>query len=207
MNRRRFLAGATGALPALFAGCINSASNADDGADDDSDDGSSDGDDNSDRGGDDDTVPVLTDYEVSDHVAVPDAERTSDTDAWGLFVASADAAERYYSDVEDDVAAFVEDTDFEAGDRLVFLQAYAPQTCYELVLDGEPHVSTNGIPTVEAAVERTASEDEPCGDAMTAVEVLLRLSFDLEASSTDVLEAEIGGHQDEPEELTLEAER
>lgn len=229
MHRRGFLAGTGVALPALLAGCLNSASTADDdgnGSGQDGDgsdgdgagdaDGSSGDDSNGDTGGDSsgntsgekDSVPVITGYEVSESVAEPDAERTDGTDAWGLFVASEDAAERYYGDVEDDgVATFVEKADFEGGDRLVYLQAYGPQTCYAMALDGDPFVSSNGTPTVEAIVERTAGEDEFCGDAMTLVEVLLRITFDLDASTTDVLEAEIAGSQDQPEELTLEARR
>lgn len=227
MHRRRFLAGTSLVLPAVLAGCLNSASSSDDddGDGDDGNAGNSDGSDangssnddsNGDTGddssgntsGEKDSVPVITGYEVSDSVAAPDAERTDGTDAWGLFVASEDAAERYYGDVEDDgVATFVEKTDFEGGDRLVYLQAYGPQTCYEMTLDGDPFVSSNGVPTVEAVVERTAPEDQPCGDAMTLVGVLLRLSFDLDASTIDVLEAEIDGSRDQPEELTLEARR
>jgi hypothetical protein len=194
MNRRRFLAGASVVLPAAFAGCL------DDGNDETGTDGTG--------NGDQDSVPILTGHEVSDHVASPDAERTSDMDAWGLFVASRDAAETYYGHVDDEgVRAFVDETDFESGDRLVYLEAYAPQTCYEMSLAEDPYVAENGLPTVETTVERLADDDEPCGDAMTAVDVLLRLSFDLEGGSTDVVEAHVTGHRDEPEELLLEAER
>lgn len=197
MNRRRFLAGASVVLPAAVAGCLNDGNDADDetgtgGAGD----------------GDQDSVPILTGHDLSDHVATPDAERNSDTDAWGLFVASRDAAEEYYGEIDDeDVRAFVEETDFGSGDRLVYLEAYAPQTCYEMVLADDPHVAENGLPTVETAIDRLADDDVACGDAMTPVDLLLRLSFDPEGGSTDVVEARVASYRDDPEELTLEAER
>lgn len=205
MNRRGFIAGAGVAVPTLLAGCLNAASP---GEDDGGEGGDSTDGDGSDGGDDEDTVPVLTGHQVSQGVATPDVERSSDMDAWGLFVASREAADTYYGDADDEqVTSFVEETAFDAGERLVFLQAHAPQTCYELVLDGDPYVASNGIPTVEGVTERTAPEDQACGDAMTPVEVLLRLSFDPDAGPTDVLEAKISGHRDRSEALTLEAER
>lgn len=219
MNRRRFLAGASVVLPATFAGCLDGGNAADDGGSDDGTPGGSDGnesdhesdgsgDDGGDSGGDEDSVPILTGHEVSEQVATPDAERTSDMDAWGLFVASRDAAEEHYGEVDDeDVQAFVDETEFESGDRLVYLEVYAPQTCYELALAGDPYVAENGLPTVEAAIDRLADDDVACGDAMTPVDLLLRLTFDLEGGSTDVVEARVASYRDDPEELMLEAER
>lgn len=128
-----------------------------------------------------DAVPVLRGHAVSDRASTPDAERHSEMDPWGLFVATRETAEAYFGDGDeagsDDVRGFIDRTAFEDGDRLLYIQAYAPQTCYELALDGAPSVAEDGRPRVETAVRRTASDEVPCGDAVTAVRLLLRLSF------------------------------
>lgn len=129
-------------------------------------------------------------------------------DAWGLFLASEEVAEQYFGDAEDaaSVQSFVDATEFEDGDRLVYLQAYGRQTCYALEIEGEPFVAENGLPRIEAGVARTAGPDQPCGDAITPVRTLLRLSFDLEAGSPDVVGVKIAGDMDGTAELLLEAE-
>ncbi|MEF8812591.1 MAG: hypothetical protein V5A55_02075 [Halovenus sp.] len=201
MNRRTFLAG-TGLAIAGLAGCLSNGEGPgtdDDGTDDSGDDGDA------------DSVPVLTDYAVSDHVVAPDAERNSDMDAWGLFLATRDAAEGYFGAVDgsgaEAVRTFIDETAFDAGDRLLYIQAFARQTCYDLVLEGEPAVGANGLPGVRVGLDRTAPEDEPCGDAITPVDLLLRLSFDLDAGSTDVVEVQVSGSLNDPEDLLIEAER
>lgn len=197
---RRTLLATTGVATVAGAGCLATEPSADDSPG--SGDGTGDGDP--------DTVPDLTGHAVSDRAAVPDAERHSDTDARGLFVSSHEAAERYYADPdgsEDGAGAFVEETDFEGGETLVFVEAYAPQTCYRLGLESDPRVGSDGLPTVQARVDRTAPEDDPCGDALTAVRLLLRLSFDPDGPPADAVEVAVSGHRDEPEELLLEAER
>lgn len=216
---RRTLLGTAGALPVASAGCLAGNSNdvpsgdaSGDGSGDGSDGSPSDGDGSNDDGsGDRDAEPTLMDFEVSEYALAPDAERHSDMDAWGLFVASAEAADTYYGDLDgqhaEEVRSFVEETEFGAGDTLLFAEAYAPQTCYELVLESDPHVAENGLPAVDAVVDRLVPEDEPCGDAMTAVQLLVRLSFDPEGAPADVVEVTISGHRDQPEELFLEAER
>lgn len=155
-------------------------------------------------------VPVLTDYTVSDHAVTPDGERYSDMDTWGLYLASHEAAEEYFGDVEADgadaVRTFVDETMFQSGERLLYVHAYAPQTCYELVLDGEPHVAEDGDPVVRTELDRTAGEDEACGDAVTAVRVLLRLSFDPDGGTARRVDVHVAGTQDTTEVLTLEAQ-
>lgn len=198
ISRRRFIHGAAAAT-VLTAGCLAEGG-----------DGGSDGSGGSDGGSDRDSVPVLTGHEVSEDAVRPASEQYSDMDAWGLFIASSSAAEQHFGDAEGSgaasVRAFVDATDFENGERLVYLQAYGRQTCYALEIEGEPSVADNGLPRVEAGVTRTAAPDEPCGDAITAVRALLRLSFDLDAGSPDVVEVEIAGHVGGTAELLLEAE-
>lgn len=128
-----------------------------------------------------DSVPALTGYEVSDAAVRPSAERPDEQDAWSLFLASRDAADRYFDDPDEAtkaaveaVRAFVEATEFEAGDGLLYVEAYGPQTCYELVLEVEPEVAENGLPTVVVRVDRTEPEDAACGDAVTLVHLLVR---------------------------------
>lgn len=203
MNRRRFLAGVSIALPGAGAGCIsNSDDPDDDGATDDG--GSSDD-------SDDDSVPVLTEYTVSEEVVTPDVEQFSHMDAGGILIATRDVAQQYFSAVKesgsDSVDAFIEETDFDAGDRLLYVRAFGSQTCYELVLSEEPSVADNGHPLVQTGVGRTAPADQPCGDAITPVRMLLRLSFDPDAGSVAVVEVQVSGGKSETEELLLEAER
>lgn len=145
-----------------------------------------------------DSVPALTGYEVSDAAVRPSVERPDDRDSWGLFVASREAADEYFGDSDEAdesdaeaVRAFVDETDFDAGDRLLYVEAYAPQTCYELRLEGEPRIAENGLPLVAVRVDRTEPDDAPCGDAVTLVHLLVRLSFDLDAGPTDVVEVRV----------------
>lgn len=197
---RRSVLGGLAATITASAGCLGRA---------DSEDGA--GDDGSGDDGDRDSVPVLTVHTVSEHAVTPDSEHTSDLDAWGRFVASRDIAEAYWSDAEgtgaEAVRTFVEDTAFDDGDRLLYLQAYGPQTCYDLALEADPEIGENGLPQVRASIGRTAPEDEPCGDAITTVRLLLRLSFDPEAGTADVVEVTVTEDEGESEELLLEARR
>lgn len=224
MHRRTALAGAGTALTLALAGCVQQLgdANADDPSAGDADrqpdgpaasgpnDNDSDTGDDSDAG-DEDAVPVLTDFAVSDEAVQPDVERTSDMDAWGAFIASHDAAVAAFGQVDADeyevACEFLDETDFEAGDRLVYVEAYAPQLCYELRPAAEPAVADNGITQLPLEVNRTAPPDEACGDAITAVDLLLRLSFDLEAADPDVVTVHVAGHRDQAEELVLEAAR
>lgn len=223
MHRRTALAGAGTALTLAVAGCIQQLGDADaddptaddanrqpDGpaASDPADDAESDAGDDSDTG---DAAPVLTDFAVSDEAVQPDVEHTSDMDAWGAFIASYDAAVAAFGHVDGDenetACGFLDETDFEAGDRLVYVEAYAPQLCYELRLATEPAVADDGIPQLDLEVNRTAPPEEACGDAITPVDLLLRLTFDPEAPDPDVVAVRVGGHRDRAEELELEALR
>lgn len=90
----------------------------------------------------------------------------------------------------------------------MYVQAFESQTCYELVLGEEPSISTNGLAVVDTELNRTAPADESCGDAITPVEVLVRLSFDPDGQPADVVVVEVtesdGSQQ---ESFRLEAER
>lgn len=199
VSRRSVLAGGATAF-ALLAGCVAEGTNGG---------GDSDGDDGNGSDGESDGVPVLTDFAVSEEIVVPDEERFSDMDPWAAFLASDAAAEDVFGHVEDGAGAatFIDETEFDAGETLLFVEAYGPQTCYRLALDGDPQVAENGLPTVAATVERTAPSNELCGDAVTAGHLLLRLSFDPEAPAPDVVEVTVDEANGEPEELLVEAQR
>lgn len=159
-----------------------------------------------------DAQPILTGYTVSEYTVRPTVEHTSDMDAWGVFIGTESIAADYFSDADGadvgKVEAFIEETDFEAGDRLLYVEAYAPQTCYELILTDDPEVAANGLPAVAMTVNRTEPDDQPCGDAMTPVDSLIRLSFDIEnGSPTDVIEVAVSGYKDEAEKLLIEIDR
>lgn len=159
-----------------------------------------------------DSVPVLTGYTVSDAVVTPDVKRASDSDAWGLFVASRSVADEYFGDADDDggdeVRAFIEETSFEDGDRLVYVQAFTPEACYELELVEEPFIAENGLPVVETEVIRTEAADEPCEGTATAVELLARLSFDADGPPADVVAVRLTGSTGDTQEgFQVEAER
>jgi hypothetical protein len=195
-----------GAAAALsLAGCTSNGS----GGDGETTSEPGDGDGNGNGDGDGGPHPVLTGWDLSDTVVTPDEEHVSDLDSWGLFLASREAAETTWEDVTEagveEVRAVIGETAFESGQRLVYLHSYGPQTCYEMNLDGEPRVGDHGLPVVEATVDRTAPTDQPCGDAVVAVHLLLRLSFEPSAPAPDVVEALVAGTRDQPEELLLEA--
>jgi hypothetical protein len=199
-----------GAAAALsLAGCTSNGPGGDD--ETTSEPGAGDGDGAGNGDGDEDSEPVLTGYELSDTVVTPGEEHFSDLDSWGLFLASREAAETAWEDETEagveEVRAFIGATAFEAGERLVYVHSYGSQTCYEMTLDGEPRIADDGLPVVEATVDRTAPADQPCGDAVVSVHLLLRLSFDPSAPSPDTLEVHVAGNREEVEELRLEAKR
>ncbi|WP_247731097.1 hypothetical protein [Halovivax limisalsi] len=221
MNRRNVLAGAGTALTAAVAGCLGTFGDSDP-ADGNStspnetdangtDPGHSGDPQGSPAGSEEDGVPVLESFAVCEEATVPDAERESDMDPWGVFVASRDVATSYFEpdgeDTPDAVATFVEETAFDDGERLLFVQAWGPQTCYELQLGADPRVGGNGLTQVEFAVERTAPESRACGDAMTPVNLLLRLSYDPDGPDPDVVSASVGGDAASPAEFEIEADR
>lgn len=232
MNRRRYLAGAGLALTASVAGCAlvsdqdgtepgeggGTGSDPDDDSSTDGADGSdgtdgSDGDDQSDGSGDDvDSVPELTGYTVSE-IAPNPQDVGHELETSGRYITTEAAAEKYYgylADEEGDAAAtahaFVEETDFDNGERLLYLLGFGSQTCYELVLADDPMVTDNGIPRVETAANRTAPAEQPCGDAITPIDLLVRLSFDPSAGSPDVVEATVPTMDGSPVEVTLDAD-
>lgn len=110
-----------------------------------------------------DVAPTLSDDVLADlhpeetYVATLERER--------------DAAETFA--LEDEaVATFVDETDF-ASQALLYVRAVAPQTCYRASLRS---LSWYGDALVgEVAVERTADEDEACGEAITYPAVLARV--------------------------------
>lgn len=215
IQRRRFMQAVSASSAIVIAGCLSDTSpentpgnsNGNDAGTNDDDSG------NEDSSTDDkDRVPELTGYTVSESAVTPAVEHFSDMDAWGVFVGSETVAEEYFGSVDEDgaeeVQQFVDETDFEAGDYLLYVEAYAPQTCYELILGDEPEIAEDGLPNVELAVNRTKPDDEPCGDAMTAVDLLVRLSFDLdEGGPADIIEVTVAEHRDDPEELAIETDR
>lgn len=126
-------------------------------------------------------------------------------------MASRDAAESAWEDVTEsgveEVRAFVPETAFDSGERLVYVHSYGSQNCSAMTLDGAPRIADDGPPAVETSLTRTAPADQPCGDAIASVHILLRLSFDSTAAVPDVVEAHVAGARDGPDELRLEAKR
>lgn len=140
-----------------------------------------------------DSQPTLTGFAVSDSVNEPDVERESDMDSWGALIASRDVATEYFdpSTGDDAVQTFISETAFDAGDRLVYIQAFAPQTCYKLVLREDPYVDAEGVPVVDTVLRKIESTDVACGEALTPVDMLIRLSFDPESPPGDVVEVKV----------------
>ncbi len=153
--------------------------------------------------------PVLDGYTVSETAIEPADERYSDMDAFGLFLASSTATADAFPLPEEPenataiVHEFIEATEFSAGERLVYVLAYAPETCYLLGLADPPQVSDTGV-TVPLTVERT-NDDVACGEAVTPVDILFRLNFDRSSSIPDQLTVSITGDLGGPTELSLAA--
>jgi len=163
-----------------------------------------------DESGNTDSTPKLTGHTVSEIAITPDVERESDMDAWGVFLANRSVATEYFDSSDDDadeVETFVSETAFEDGERLAYVQAFAPQTCYELVLHQDPFVDANGLPVVDTRLTRTKPSEEPCGDAITPVDLLVRLSFDPDGPPADVVGVQVTGVSGNKQEgFELEAE-
>ncbi|WEL22169.1 hypothetical protein [Halorhabdus sp. BNX81] len=193
MDRRKFLAGAGLSLSATVSGCIGPDGPPVRTTKDDSEiSGGTESDDGPD-------TPVLTGFDVSEQSV------TVDLNDWryepgGVFLGSRDAALKYFGDTT--AKTYVEDTDFENGERLVYVRAVARQTCYELRLNNDPQM-TDGAVSFSVGINRTSPTDEPCGDAMTAIATLLRLSFDPGGPPADVVSVSVAG---ESEALRLEVE-
>ena len=164
-----------------------------------------------DEAGDTDSPPKLTGHTVSEVAVTPDVERESDMDAWGLFLANRSVATEYFDTTDeaaDEVQTFVSETAFEDGERIVYVRAYAPQTCYALRLKEDPFIDTNGLPVIRTEITRTAPVDQACGDAITPVDLLLRLSFDPDGPHPSAVAVQVtGGDGNEQEGFQLEAER
>lgn len=143
-----------------------------------------------------DPDPTVIDHVVADQPIRPTTDQDG-LDAWGRYVASADAAASVFGADEQ----FVTATEFEAGERLVFVEAYAPQTCYRMVLDGA-RVDDQGRVALDVRTERTAPEDQACGEAMTPVAVLVRLRFDPDGPAAETVRAVV---DDGEETITLDA--
>ncbi len=200
LSRRSTLASVAATVTAA-AGCVGRASQGTDPEDTTTDDSTTGDTTTEDDGG----PPSLTGYAVSDAAVPPVTRPDAGTEPWGLFLASREAVEAQFGEItRDSVAAFLDATAFDAGDRLVYLQAYGSQTCYELALTGDPEVSA-GTPTLSTAVRRTAGENAVCGAAITPVTLLVRLSFDPDRRMPAVVTARVadGGETT----LTLQARR
>lgn len=164
-----------------------------------------------DEASDTDSAPKLTGHTVSEVAVTPDVERESDMDSWGVFLASRRVATEYFDtndDDADDVQTFVSETAFADGERLVYVQAFAPQTCYELRLREDPSIGTDDLPVVDTKITRTAPTDQACGDAITPVDLLVRLSFDPDGPAADAIAVRVTGSDGtEQEGFQLEVEQ
>ncbi|AWB26853.1 hypothetical protein [Halococcoides cellulosivorans] len=144
-----------------------------------------------------DSNPTLAEHVVSDAPPTPDVE-WSGLDTQGLYLASADAAARYFHVSNTPLVAA---TEFEAGERLCYVRVFASQTCYRLVLDGPPAIDDEGRAVVSVRTERTAPESQACGEAMTPVGMLVRLVFDPDGPAAERVEVVVDGE----ETVTLDA--
>jgi hypothetical protein len=159
----------------------------------------------------------LTGYTVSEHTVAPtgdigpNGEQTSDMDHGGLLLASRSVADKYFGETDEsgaeDVRAFIADTEFGAGDRLLYLQSYAPQSCYALTIADDPTITEDGVPRVDASIDRTAPDDYACADVITTVRLLVRLSFASNTEPSDVVEIHIASSRGTSEPFRIRAER
>ncbi|MFP4632685.1 MAG: hypothetical protein ACOCT0_01785 [Halobacteriota archaeon] len=76
--------------------------------------------------------------------------------------------------VVDDATEFVEDTDFDDS-VLVYVEARAPQACYDIELADV--TSTGRVLEANFEVVRGADDEDACADVVTDVSGLLRASF------------------------------
>lgn len=122
--------------------------------------------------------PAIQSVTVSDVTPVRRVAEETALEPWGRFIGSASAArEELVKGTDPSPAAFVEATDFTAGERLLFVQAYGRQTCYRLDLLDGPRLTETDRPLAVVAVRRTEPPENPCGDAITPVSLLSRISF------------------------------
>lgn len=153
---------------------------------------------------------ALAGYTVSESVETPNVEHVSDMDAWGVYIGSRAVADEYFHTSDENVAeshlAFIEETNFEHGETLIYVQAYGPQTCYALELEAPPTTTETNQPHIPLTIERTAGENESCGEAMTPVEILLRLAFNPDHGPSDHVAVTVNSDRKAPEELQLELE-
>jgi len=193
MNRRGFLTGTGIALAVTLSGCLG------DGGDDnespnqttngDTKNGGAESDGEPTESDSEPDTPVLSGYEVSEQPVTADLNDWG-FDPGGVFVGSREVAQDHFGDT--DAEGFVAETDFDGGERILYVRAVARQTCYELRVNGEPQV-TGGVLSVSVGITRTAPADEPCGDAMTPVATLVRFSFDPAGPPADVVTVAMAG--------------
>lgn len=145
--------------------------------------------------------PAIQSVTRSDIAPTRRVPAESELQPWGRFLGSASAAQKaLLDDVDPAPIEFVETTDFEAGDRLLFVQAYGRQTCYRLEVVDSPRITRTGRPVAGVTVQRTEPPEVACGDAITPVSILLRVTFDVDRPLPD----QFGVRVDRPEPPTTE---
>ncbi|MFB6162109.1 MAG: hypothetical protein ABEJ86_01530 [Halococcoides sp.] len=146
----------------------------------------------------------VTAVEITQDPPAPDVDR-SGLDSWGRYIASAERAAHYFASPDGSGPTVVENTDFTSGERLLYVQVYARQTCYRLRLDGTVRVDEGPV-TVPVATQRTVPDTVGCAEAMTPVDLLVRLSFDPDGTPAEKARVVIDDEGDR-ETLHLDAER
>lgn len=141
-----------------------------------------DGDENDGGGNEDESGDVA--YEIADET--PSLDPTADVSGGtrGDVVLVLEREEEANEAFESEAAAFVAETAFET-ETLVYVQTEAPQTCYRTTIRS---LSWDGDTLAgRVALERTADDHEPCGEAITYPAVLARVETgDRSVEATDL---------------------
>ncbi|WP_306056222.1 hypothetical protein [Natronococcus wangiae] len=123
-------------------------------------------------------------YEVADEAPSLDPDADVSGGERGEIVLVLETRAEANEAFEDDADAFVAETDFET-ETLVYVQGEAPQTCYRATVRS---LSWTGDTLAgRVALERTADDTDPCGEAITYPAALARVETgDRRIEATDV---------------------
>ncbi|GAB7017630.1 hypothetical protein JCM18750_04910 [Halostagnicola bangensis] len=171
-------------MVALTAGCLDNgglASSPDSTAENEN--GSNDGEDDSndgDNGTEDDQDDDPLEYEPVGF-RHPDRPETPEVDLLRTEADAEDWAEERGLEADEDVSAFIAETDFD-GSRVLSLEGGATDLCYEMVL--ETVELDDETVTVRGYVTDEETDGEMCAEQITAVGALVRATVDGEQPSS-----------------------
>ncbi len=157
-----------------------------------------------------DRPPEVVDVTRSQQTKHPATAPDRDQTPWGRYMASEESARTLFDVATDDssdaVATFIENTSFDAGNRLVYVLAYGPQTCYELTIDATPTIGPQDTLRIDTQVHRTAPSTQPCGDAITLVDLLVRIRITPDTATVPTAQVTVARPNASPAVLELQAE-